>query len=78
MPRYRTVWNPETQEQVDIQFTPEEELARDEYEAQELVNRTREREAAALLAEARTRAITKIGQSTGLTDKEIEAVFDNL
>lgn len=39
MPRKHTVWNSTTKQQEDISFTQEEEIARDDEEAQHLAER---------------------------------------
>ena len=47
MPRHHTIWDAETQTQVEVQFTAEEETARDAEEAQASTDRAAEASRAA-------------------------------
>jgi len=42
MPRHHTIWNAELKQQVDIEFTVEEETARDAEEAKAVIDRDAE------------------------------------
>jgi hypothetical protein len=72
MPRHHAIWDAELRQQVDIEFTAEEEIARDIEEAASFEREAIQNAATASRVAAKERAVAKF-VALGLTDEEIKA-----
>jgi len=72
MHRHHIIWDAELRQQVDIEFTAEEEIARDIEEAASFEQEAIQNTAIASHVAAKERAVAKL-MALGFTDEEIKA-----